>query len=49
MKKREEKPSPYTKPLDGGWGWMVVLHFFLVSVSFPFPTTELPEEKLKAA
>uniref|UniRef100_A0A8I6AID2 Solute carrier family 16, member 4 n=1 Tax=Rattus norvegicus TaxID=10116 RepID=A0A8I6AID2_RAT len=32
MKKREEKPSPYTKPLDGGWGWMVVLHFFLVNV-----------------
>nr|XP_048299395.1 monocarboxylate transporter 5 isoform X3 [Myodes glareolus] len=25
---REEK----AKPLDGGWGWMIVLHFFLVNV-----------------
>nr|XP_034357000.1 monocarboxylate transporter 5 isoform X6 [Arvicanthis niloticus] len=32
MMKTEEKPSPYTKPLDGGWGWMVVFHFFLVNV-----------------
>ncbi|XP_021051943.1 monocarboxylate transporter 5 [Mus pahari] len=32
MVKREGKPSPYTKPLDGGWGWMVVFHFFLVNV-----------------
>ncbi|XP_031230989.1 monocarboxylate transporter 5 [Mastomys coucha] len=32
MVKRVEKPSPYTQPLDGGWGWMVVFHFFLVNV-----------------
>uniref|UniRef100_A0A8C6INH1 Solute carrier family 16 (monocarboxylic acid transporters), member 4 n=1 Tax=Mus spicilegus TaxID=10103 RepID=A0A8C6INH1_MUSSI len=32
MVKREKMPSPYTKPLDGGWGWMVVFHFFLVNV-----------------
>ncbi|EDL01900.1 monocarboxylate transporter 5 isoform 1 [Mus musculus] len=32
MVKKEKTPSPYTKPLDGGWGWMVVLHFFLVNV-----------------
>lgn len=30
--KREEKAPPYTKTLDGGWGWMIVLHFFLVNV-----------------
>ncbi|GAB1287984.1 NAD-dependent protein deacylase sirtuin-5, mitochondrial [Apodemus speciosus] len=27
---RRAKPSPYTRPLDGGWGWMVVSHFFLM-------------------
>ncbi|XP_036046979.1 monocarboxylate transporter 5 isoform X1 [Onychomys torridus] len=32
MMKREEKAPPYTKTLDGGWGWMIVLHFFLVNV-----------------
>ncbi|XP_051033726.1 monocarboxylate transporter 5 isoform X2 [Phodopus roborovskii] len=30
--KREEKTFPYAKALDGGWGWMIVLHFFLVNV-----------------
>ncbi|XP_040608011.1 monocarboxylate transporter 5 isoform X2 [Mesocricetus auratus] len=28
----EEKTLPYAKTLDGGWGWMIVLHFFLVNV-----------------
>nr|XP_019586031.1 PREDICTED: monocarboxylate transporter 5 isoform X1 [Rhinolophus sinicus] len=32
MLKREGKARPYTKALDGGWGWMVVFHFFLVNV-----------------
>ncbi|XP_029084274.1 monocarboxylate transporter 5 isoform X3 [Monodon monoceros] len=32
MLKREGKVRPYTKTLDGGWGWMVVFHFFLVNV-----------------
>uniref|UniRef100_A0A8D0JEX3 Solute carrier family 16 member 4 n=1 Tax=Sus scrofa TaxID=9823 RepID=A0A8D0JEX3_PIG len=29
---KREKVRRYTKPLDGGWGWMVVFHFFLVNV-----------------
>ncbi|XP_053446844.1 monocarboxylate transporter 5 isoform X10 [Nycticebus coucang] len=32
MLKRKEKTQPYTKPLDGGWGWIIVFHFFLVNV-----------------
>nr|KAF6398012.1 solute carrier family 16 member 4 [Rousettus aegyptiacus] len=32
MPKREGKARPYTKALDGGWGWMIVFHFFLVNV-----------------
>uniref|UniRef100_A0A2K6TSQ8 Solute carrier family 16 member 4 n=1 Tax=Saimiri boliviensis boliviensis TaxID=39432 RepID=A0A2K6TSQ8_SAIBB len=32
MLKREGKARPYTKTLDGGWGWMIVFHFFLVNV-----------------
>ncbi|XP_036894694.1 monocarboxylate transporter 5 isoform X4 [Sturnira hondurensis] len=32
MPRRVGKGSPYTGALDGGWGWMVVLHFFLVNV-----------------
>lgn len=35
MLKREGKVRPYTKTLDGGWGWMVVFHFFLVRIYFP--------------
>uniref|UniRef100_A0A8C6QMA1 Solute carrier family 16 (monocarboxylic acid transporters), member 4 n=1 Tax=Nannospalax galili TaxID=1026970 RepID=A0A8C6QMA1_NANGA len=31
MLKREATP-PNTKTLDGGWGWMIVFHFFLVNV-----------------
>lgn len=31
--KMEEKALPYARTLDGGWGWMIVLHFFLVSFS----------------
>ncbi|XP_072500387.1 monocarboxylate transporter 5 isoform X1 [Notamacropus eugenii] len=26
------KSNPYTEPLDGGWGWMIVFHFFLVNM-----------------
>uniref|UniRef100_A0A8D2D5M7 Solute carrier family 16 member 4 n=1 Tax=Sciurus vulgaris TaxID=55149 RepID=A0A8D2D5M7_SCIVU len=32
MLKREGKAPSYTKTLDGGWGWMIVFHFFLVNV-----------------
>ncbi|XP_045059660.2 monocarboxylate transporter 5 isoform X2 [Desmodus rotundus] len=32
MLRRAGKASPYTRALDGGWGWMVVLHFFLVNM-----------------
>lgn len=34
MLKREEKVRLYTKTPDGGWGWMVVFHFFLVRIYF---------------
>uniref|UniRef100_A0A8C0K732 Solute carrier family 16 member 4 n=1 Tax=Canis lupus dingo TaxID=286419 RepID=A0A8C0K732_CANLU len=32
MVQRARKARPYTKALDGGWGWMIVFHFFLVNV-----------------
>ncbi|XP_066209211.1 monocarboxylate transporter 5 isoform X1 [Saccopteryx leptura] len=32
MLKRAGKAQPYSKPLDGGWGWVIVLHFFLVNI-----------------
>jgi hypothetical protein len=36
MLKRKGQARPYTRTLDGGWGWMTVFHFFLVSICFPF-------------
>uniref|UniRef100_A0A8C0WDK6 Major facilitator superfamily (MFS) profile domain-containing protein n=1 Tax=Castor canadensis TaxID=51338 RepID=A0A8C0WDK6_CASCN len=32
MLKRKGQARPYTRTLDGGWGWMTVFHFFLVNV-----------------
>ncbi|KAI5938585.1 monocarboxylate transporter 5 [Manis javanica] len=32
MLKGAGKAQPYTENPDGGWGWMIVLHFFLVNV-----------------
>uniref|UniRef100_A0A673VV51 Solute carrier family 16 member 4 n=1 Tax=Suricata suricatta TaxID=37032 RepID=A0A673VV51_SURSU len=32
MLQRARKARPYTKALDGGWGWMILLHFFLVNM-----------------
>ncbi|KAF5911019.1 monocarboxylate transporter 5 [Diceros bicornis minor] len=32
MLKRGRKAHLYTKTPDGGWGWMVVFHFFLVNM-----------------
>ncbi|EFB16366.1 hypothetical protein PANDA_018273, partial [Ailuropoda melanoleuca] len=32
MMQRAGRAPPYTKALDGGWGWMIVFHFFLVNV-----------------
>ncbi|XP_021545768.1 monocarboxylate transporter 5 isoform X3 [Neomonachus schauinslandi] len=32
MMQRAGKARPYTKALDGGWGWMIVFHFFLVNM-----------------
>lgn len=35
MMQRAGRAPPYTKALDGGWGWMIVFHFFLVRIYFP--------------
>ncbi|XP_072886621.1 monocarboxylate transporter 5 [Hemitrygon akajei] len=32
VKYRSQKVKGYVNPPDGGWGWMIVVHFFLVNV-----------------
>lgn len=45
MLKRDGKARPYTKALDGGWGWMIVFHFFLVRISLSYCLKEGTLEK----
>lgn len=45
-KKEKEKELKYEDPPDGGWGWMVVVHCFLVRPPQLFITPHLEKRQI---